>query len=176
MRTSTVIAVVVVVVVVAVAALYASRYIAGSLSGANVYVYLTDKPIQVQHLYVTISSIMFHNVNGGWATCSNASITVDLASLINTSELATSCKLPNGTYNLIFLKVSSIKAVVNGNTVDCTLPSGTFKVPLEPSPIVVNGTSYNVKVDMGAVGNVNITGNGKCIVRPVIRATASKRG
>jgi hypothetical protein len=85
------------------------------------------------------------------------------------------CNPPNGTYNLIFLGVSSVKAVVNGQTYDCMVPSDVIKVPLEPQPIVINGTVYNINVDMGMVNNVNLTGSGKCIVEPVVKATTSKR-
>lgn len=164
------------VVVVLVAVGVVAYLYLHTVPSANVYVYIGDKPMQVQALYVTINSIMFHNTNGEWVTCSNASIKLNLASLVNTSTLVANCKLPNGTYNLVFLYVSSAQATVNGKTYSCKVPSGFIKVPLEPQPMVINGTSsYNVNVDMGAVNNVNITGNGECIVKPVVRASVSRR-
>jgi len=170
---SWVIAVVVVVLAVAAVVGYLSlTYV----KPASVYIYMSDKPTQVQHLYITVSSIMLHNeASGQWYTCSNSTISLDLAQLTSTSQLVAKCNPPNGTYNLIFLGVSSVKAVVNGQTYDCTVPSDVIKVPLEPQPIVINGTVYNINVDMGMVSNVNLTGNGKCIVKPVVKATTSKR-
>jgi hypothetical protein len=84
------------------------------------------------------------------------------------------CTLPNGTYNVIRLDVVNVQAVVNGQTYNCTLPSGKFEVLLEPSPIIVNGTSYDINVDFGAVNSVVIAGNGKCIVIPVIHTMVKK--
>lgn len=149
------------VIVVVIAVAIAVGYVAVKLTGpASVYVYISDKPMQVQHLYVTVSSIMLHNeVSGSWYTCSNASVRLDLTQLTSTSQLVAKCNPPNGTYNLIFLQVSSVQAVVNGQNYDCTVPSGIIKVPLEPQPIAVNGTSYSINVDMGMVNNVNLTGN-----------------
>ncbi|WP_069807977.1 DUF4382 domain-containing protein [Vulcanisaeta thermophila] len=176
-----VIGVIVVVVVIAgvVAYLSMSHMSITPSPGVSsaVYVYLTDKPVKVDHLYVTISQVAFHKEGGGndtWVTCSLTGTTFDLAQLVNASELMSRCSLPNGTYNLIFISVSGVQAVVNGQTYNCTLPSGEFKVPLEPSPIVVNGTSYDVTVDFGAVRNVIITGSGKCLVTPVIHVGVSK--
>lgn len=148
-----------------------------SVSSGQVYVYLSDKPVQVSHLYVTVSEVAFHNEGGGnntWVTCSLTGTTFDLVQLVNTTELMAQCSLPNGTYNLIFISVSGVEAVVNGQEYNCTLPSGEFKVPLGSSPIVVNGTSYDVNVDFGAVNSVVITGNGKCIVMPVIHVGVKK--
>ncbi|PLC65803.1 hypothetical protein B7L70_10055 [Vulcanisaeta sp. EB80] len=149
----------------------------GSSTQSQVYVYLSDKPIKVDHLYVTISKVLFHKEGGGnttWISCPLTSETFDLAQLINTSQLMAQCTLPNGTYNVIRLDVVNVQAVVNGQTYNCTLPSGKFEVPLEPSPIIVNGTSYDINVDFGAVNSVVIAGNGKCIVIPVIHASVKK--
>ena len=168
----TVIAVIVVVVAVAIAVGYMVIKLTGP---ASVYVYVSDKPMQVQHLYVMVSSIMLHNeVSGSWYTCSNASVRLDLTQLTSTSQLVARCNPPNGTYNLIFMQVSSVQAVINGQSYNCSVPSGVIKVPLEPQPIVVNGTSYSINVDMGMVNNVNLTGNDKCLVKPVVKATVTK--
>jgi len=148
-----------------------------SSSTSQVYVYLSDKPVKVDHLYVTISEVAFHREGGGngtWITCSLTSTTFDLAQLVNTSQLMAQCSLTNGTYNIIRLIVTNIQAVANGQTYNCTLPSGRFEIPLEPNPIVVNGTSYDVNVDFGAVSNVIITGSGKCLVMPVIHVAVKK--
>jgi len=148
-----------------------------SAPSSQVYVFLTDKPVKVDHLYVTISKVLFHREGGGnetWVSCSLAGMTFDLTQLVNTSQLMAQCSLPNGTYNIIRLEVVNVQAVANGQTYNCTLPSGRFEIPLEPSPIIINGTSYDVTVDFGAVNNVVITGNGKCIVIPVIHASVKK--
>ncbi|GAB6947316.1 hypothetical protein JCM16161A_14460 [Vulcanisaeta sp. JCM 16161] len=174
--------VVVVVVIGVVAYLMLSGHGIGIISGSTgtisqVYVYLTDKPVKVNHLYVTISEIAFHREGGGnntWVTCSLAQTTFDLVQLVNTSQLVAQCSLTNGTYNIIRLYVTGVQAVVNGQTYNCTLPSGKFEIPLGLSPIIVNGTSYDVNVDFGAVNNVVITGNGKCVVIPVIHVSVRK--
>ncbi|WP_243666372.1 DUF4382 domain-containing protein [Vulcanisaeta sp. JCM 16159] len=144
---------------------------------SQVYVYLSDKPVKVDHLYVTISEIAFHKEGGGnntWVTCSLTQTTFDLAQLVNTSQLAAQCSLTNGTYDIIRLYVTGAQAVANGQTYNCTLPSGKFEIPLGPSPIIVNGTGYDVNVDFGAVNNVVITGNDKCVVIPVIHVSIKK--
>ncbi|MGC8571551.1 MAG: DUF4382 domain-containing protein [Caldivirga sp.] len=174
--------VVVAIVVVVAVAVVAGYILTMLLKPASVYVLISDKPVQVQHLYVTISSVMLHNEGtDSWFTCSiavftlgNASFKVDLASLTSASQLVAKCNPPNGTYNLIFLRISSVQAVINGRTYQCRLPSDVIKVPLEPQPIVVNGSSYSINVDMGMVSNVNLTGNGECIVKPVVRAMVTR--
>ena len=143
----------------------------------QVYVFLTDKPVKVDHLYVTISKVLFHREGGDnetWVSCPLTETTFDLTQLVNTSQLMSRCSLPNGTYNIIRLEVVSAQAVANGQTYNCTLPSGRFEVPLGPSSIIINGTSYDVTVDFGAVNNIVITGNGKCIVMPVMHVSVKK--
>ncbi|WP_291765103.1 DUF4382 domain-containing protein [Caldivirga sp. UBA161] len=168
--------IIIVVIVMVVAVAVAVWYMATRLIGpASVYIYISDKPMQVQHLYVVVSSIMLHNeVSGSWYTCSNASVSLDLTKLMSASQLVAKCNPPNGTYNLIFLQVSSARAVIDGQNYDCSVPSGLLKVPLEPQPIVINGTSYSINVDIGMVNNINLTGNGKCIIKPVAKAIVTK--
>ncbi|MGC8607005.1 MAG: DUF4382 domain-containing protein [Vulcanisaeta sp.] len=177
-------AIVVVIVIIGVVAylMLGGHGIGIILSGttnpiSQVYVYLSDKPVKVDHLYVTINEIAFHKEGGGndtWVTCSLTQTTFDLVQLVNTSQLVAQCSLTNGTYNIIRLYVTSVQAYVNGQVYNCTLPSGKFEIPLEPSPIVVNGTNYDVSIDFGAVNNVAITGNGKCVVIPIIHASTEK--
>jgi hypothetical protein len=181
--------VIILVIIIVIAGVAAYLVLSGAVPGVSirpgatvapssqVYVYLTDKPVKVDHLYVTISKVLFHREGGGnetWVSCSLTGTTFDLAQLVNTSQLMAQCSLPNGTYNIIRLVVVSVQAVVNGQTYNCTLPSGRFEVPLGPSPIIVNGTSYDVTVDFGAVNHVVMTGNGKCIVMPVIHVSVKK--
>jgi hypothetical protein len=156
-----------------IAAVTVAYFILNLPSGYVVHLYIGDRPVTADHLYVTVVSVMFHRVNSSrnpWYTCDNSTHNLDLSKLRGNFTLLANCPLPSGTYNLVFISVSSVNAIINGATYACRLPSSIIKVPLEPI-LVVDGSGRSVYVDMGFLDHVVFTGGGGCIVNPVVRAS-----
>ncbi len=131
----------------------------------------------VSKIYLTIDQIMIHrenndtvNATNDWTTVAiTPSKTIELLSLRNISEhfpqLATA-KLPAGTYNLIFLRVTNAMATMNGVNQTVRVPSGVLKIP-EIRIVISDGGVTNVLIDIG-YESIHLNGNSKdLILRPV---------
>jgi uncharacterized protein DUF4382 len=108
----------------------------------------------VTKLYLTIDQIMVHretNDTGSWVNVSIPSTTIELLSLRNLSEnfpQLAAAKLPSGTYNLIWLRVTNATAIVKGAFWQLRVPSGMIKIP-EIRFTVSDGGVTNILIDIG---------------------------
>ena len=130
--------------------------------------------VTVSKIYLTIDQIMIHRENNDtandtrdWTTIAiTPAKTVELLSLKNLSEnfpqLATT-KLPAGTYNLIFLRVATATATMNGVNQTVRVPSGMLKIP-EIRIVISDGGVTNILIDIG-YDSVHV--NRELILRPV---------
>jgi hypothetical protein len=141
---------------------------AGTLS-----ILMTDPPVVsagVSAVYVTYTNVGLHNSNAGnnsgWMQFNNTG-TVNLMSLVNVSQTIASAKLPNGTYNLIRLDVSSAVVTYDGSNYSASIPSGEITGSIKGG-IQVNGTSAGaIIVDMQPeVINVGTSSSPEFIIRP----------
>lgn len=153
-------------------------------SGSVVLFQLTDPP-QVpngtQALTIAYSSVQAHVIDGnqsGWVTGSGSG-TINLMSLINTSQVIGTGKIPtNAVINIVRFNITSATIVINGTAYNVTVPSGVLSttvtgagrvsqnssVLIDMSPIVVsiftqNTTTFVLVPSVKAVfvGNSNIT-------------------
>src|SRR5712692_931787 len=128
----------------------------------------------VSKIYLTIDQIMIHrenndtaNATSDWTTIAiSPAKTIELLSLRNISEhfpqLATT-KLPAGTYNLIFLRVTNAMATMNGVNQTVRVPSGMLKIP-EIRIVISDGGVTNILID---IGYESVHVNKDLILRPV---------
>jgi capsular polysaccharide biosynthesis protein len=137
----------------------------------KVSIMVKDLPDDWTHVNVTFSEVQIHqaDVNSGWHNLTIASQTIDLAVLLNVSELLASANVGPGNYTQIRLVVDSVTGTMaNGTVVNFTVPSGELKTThpfnvtagqtttltldfdLEKS-IVVNAQGYKFKPVLGSI-------------------------
>jgi hypothetical protein len=139
----------------------------------RVSIMVKDLPDDWTHVNVTFSEVQIHQAdddnNSGWHNLTIASQTIDLAVLVNVSELLASADVGPGKYTQIRLVVDSVTGTMaNGTVVNFTVPSGELKTThpfnvtagqtttltldfdLEKS-IVVNAQGYKFKPVLGSI-------------------------
>ncbi|MBP1357120.1 MAG: DUF4382 domain-containing protein [Sulfolobus sp.] len=135
-----------------------------------VNVYIKDPPSSssnVTLIYLTISSVMLHKVssygNGSWITVSNKTITVRLSSNMT---FLTSAKIPKGSYNEVFLMISSATVQIGGVNVTARIPSGVFKIHIINGMTINGGSTANLLISFPQVTYAN----GQLLISPSITA------
>ncbi len=100
-------------------------------STGRVSIMVKDLPDDWTHVNVTFSEVQIHQADGnnsGWHNLTIASETIDLAVLVNVSELLASANVGPGKYTQIRLVVDSVTGTMaNGTVVNFTVPSGELK-------------------------------------------------
>ncbi len=147
----------------------------------RVSVLLTDGPIdlsEINNLYITFERLYVFPVRDTVSDTTAAPIeilpgpvTLDLLSLTNglTADLGLA-DLPEGTYRgmwLILNEHGSWLIEADGDTHDVKVPSNKVKIFTEFT--VESGVVSEIVIDMDAAASLNQTGNGRYILRPVIR-------
>jgi hypothetical protein len=105
----------------------------------------------------------------GWITIPiTGNQTFDLIKLKGIEELLGTQKLDAGKYTQVRLTVDSAQVTIgNGTPEPATVPSGELKF-VHPFDIVANKTTVIV-MDFDAEKSVNIAGNGKVMIKPVVK-------
>lgn len=134
-------------------------------STGNLNIYIQDPPGNLQNLkiYLTISSIMIHKINGSWITISNKSITVLLTSNIT---FITSARIPAGEYNEVFLEISSAQVEMGNLNISAKIPSGVFKIHIINGMYLKGGSSESLLISFPHV----TFANGEIIISPSVTA------
>ncbi|QKR00132.1 DUF4382 domain-containing protein [Metallosphaera tengchongensis] len=137
------------------------------------YVYLNTGPVSVYvqdapsgfAVYLTVSSIMLHQVNGSWITVSNKTVTFQLSS--NLTQLV-SARVPAGKYNEIFLVIKNASVSLSGYSV--TVPSNVLKIHFISDKDLVVASNLNAQVII-SFPHVSLSA-GSLIISPSITAEA----
>jgi hypothetical protein len=137
--------------------------------------FLTDKPIDLKEVWVTITDIQVHKTGENWINFDASGDSVDLLTLVNREQLLQSKPLEAGTYTGIRLQVSDGHIVdADGNRCDLKIPSGKVEIPLNFK--IEAGNNEEVVLDFNAEKSVHVTQtghNGQCILRPVIHVKSA---
>ena len=167
-RTYAAIIVVIVMIVAAVGAYALLQPATGTMS-----IYVKDDAFAWKHVNVTFSEVRVHQASAdndtGWQTISIENDVIDLAALVNVSELLASSAIPAGKYTQVRIVVESATGMMfNGTHVAFDVPSGelktthpfdlpagdtkrlTLEIDLEHS-IVQNASGWNFKPVLSAV-------------------------
>ena len=148
------IAALIVVIVVVVSAIGAYLLVVQPGKG-KVSVYVKDAPVTStwSHVNVTFSTVQIHAANAsgvsGWLNLSVSVHEIDLASLVNVSELLASGKVQPGKYTMIRLVVTNVTGtMVNGTKVYFTVPSGELKTTHPFNVTAGSTTKLTVDIDL----------------------------
>ncbi|HEY9535204.1 MAG TPA: DUF4382 domain-containing protein [Mucilaginibacter sp.] len=149
----------------------------GSASGnAHVTVKMTDAPGAFNSVILNVKSVVIVTDKGEQTLDVNGGPVDILRFRSGRDTVLAAQDIPAGTIEQIRLVLndSGNRVVVGGVSHDLTTPSGqTSGVKLNVHDSLTAGVSYTIRLDFDAAQSVVLTGNGKYILKPVIRAIAT---
>lgn len=152
---------------------------------ARMTVQLTDAPAEYDAVYIDIQSVQVNpedptdgnGENGegdeGWITINDEPMRVNLLELRNGDTIQIGDEaLETGTYNQIRLVLGpENEVVIDGQSYALTTPSSQQSgLKLNIGAELNEGEIYNLLIDFDAGRSIVQTGNGKYILKPVLRA------
>ncbi|HEY8782492.1 MAG TPA: DUF4382 domain-containing protein [Mucilaginibacter sp.] len=145
-------------------------------STSQVTVKLTDAPGLYDAVNLSIKSVVIVT-DKGEQTLSVSGGTIDILHFRLGKDTVIAAKdIPSGTIQQIRLVLNDTgnSVVVNGTSFNLTTPSGqTSGVKLNVHDTLAAGVAYTITLDFDAARSIVLTGNGKYILKPVIRAIAN---
>lgn len=142
---------------------------------AHVSVRLTDAPGAFSNVFLNVKSVVVVT-DRGQQTLDLKGGVIDILRFRNGRDtLIADADIPAGTIQQVRLVLydTGNKVVVDGVTHDLTTPSGqTSGVKLKVQDVLTAGVAYTLKLDFDVAKSIVLTGNGKYILKPVIRTIA----
>ena len=136
----------------------------------NLVLSLTDQPVELSEVWVTITNIEVHKTGGAWISFDSSEESVDLLTLENREQVLQSAPLEDGKYTGIRLEISEGHIIdAEGERCDLKIPSG--KVQINSNFDIESGQDTEVLLDFDAEKSVHVVRTGKnerCNLRPVI--------
>lgn len=142
----------------------------------HVSVKLTDAPGPYDAVLLSIKSVVIVTDKGEQTLAVGGGIINILDFRLGKDTLLAAQDIPAGTIQQIRLVLNSTgnQVVIGGITYDLTTPSGqTSGVKLNVHDNLTAGVDYTLTLDFDAAQSIVLTGNGKYILKPVIRAVAN---
>jgi len=137
-------------------------------------IWLTDAPVELRHLNITIDSVSAQRVENGNEVWENLTLVggepiyFDLLALQNVTEKLADTTLPSGNYTMIKMHVKTINATYPyGHTANLTLPSWFVRVIVHFEIEEGGYTALLVDMNLDWIA-ISHTGN----LRPVLKADA----
>jgi hypothetical protein len=150
---------------------------------AQLQVYLTDDPAAYDEVIIDVKDVQINvteNANSGWQSLSTvAAGSYDLLKLVNDQDtLLAKSDIPTGTIHQMRLVLGPNNfVVVNGVQYPLQTPSAQQSgLKLNLHQPVSAGILYTITLDFDAAKSVVQTGNGKYILKPVIRTVFNAVG
>lgn len=153
----------------------------GPGSGMGTFVVrLTDAPGEYDAVNIAVDSIRVHyesgDTVGGWYTISRTPAVYNLLAYANGRDTIIAGGLvPPGYYTQMRLYIGSGSEVVkNGISSPLVIPSGSQSgLKLNIQATVVAGVAYELLLDFDAGRSIHVTGNGRYMLKPVIRVVTN---
>ncbi len=142
----------------------------------KVNVKLTDGPGAYDALYLSVKEIQIISSEGQTALAVNANPFNILKFRMGKDTLIASQDIPSGQIKEVRLVLNDTgnSVVINGISYPLTTPSGQSSgVKLKVNEELEAGVAYTMLLDFDAAKSIVQTGNGKYILKPVIRAIPS---
>ena len=144
---------------------------------ADVTMRLTDGPADYDAVYLDIQAVEV--TMSGQSAVTLTPVRPGIYDILHfrngTDTLLMRSDIPSGNIEQIRLKLGSNNSVVvDGQSYALTTPSGqTSGIKLNLNQTLVAGNAYTIWIDFDAGKSVHQTGNGKYMLKPVIRAYSS---
>ena len=151
----------------------------------KVQIKMTDAPGNFDKINLSVKEVVLMAGGKSYTFGANVGIFDILDFRIGTSSpdiLVASGEMPSGeiTEIRLVLNDSGNTIVVNGVSQELKTPSGQssgWKVKLKENPVLVPGVAYTLVLDFDAAKSIVSTGNGKYLLKPVVRGlTAATSG
>jgi len=161
--------------------LVAALIIAGFVIGGTIFqgsnkgiltIRIMDKPVELEHLNVTIDWVRIQDQDENWynLTLKSEPFYFDLLALQNVSETLSETAIPEGNYTMIWMHVLTANATYRDFTdANLTVPSDVIKVLLKPSLSLEGGGQVTVLIDLQPDLN-SIAISQSLNLRPVVKA------
>lgn len=148
-------------------------YHSPSSSTSHVSVMLTDAPGAYDAVILSVKQVVVIT-SGGQQTLNVGGGPIDILHfMLGKDTLLAAQDIPAGSLQQVRLVLNSTgnEVVVNGATYDLTTPSGQESgVKINVHDNLTAGVAYTLLLDFDAAQSIVVTGNGKYILKPVIRA------
>ena len=144
-----------------------------SNESAKLLVYLTDKPANYQKVVIDVKDVQISMNDSSWQSLSGVKAgSYDLLRLVNDKDtLLSNSDIPTGTLQQMRLVLGSNNyVVVDGQNIPLETPSAQQSgLKLNVHQNITGGVLYTLTLDFDAGKSIVATGNGKYILKPVIR-------
>jgi Domain of unknown function (DUF4382) len=132
--------------------------------------FLTDQPVDLKQVWVTITDIEVHKTGGTWIHFAASGDSIDLLTLEGRQTLLEAAPLEQGKYTGIRFFVSE-GHIIDADDERCELkvPSGKIHIPVDFN--IEEGSETSILLDFDAEKSVHVVRTGKkehCNLRPVI--------
>ncbi len=150
---------------------------------ARLQVFLTDDPGDYQAVYIDVTDVLI-NVTGdsasGWQSLSNVKRgSYDLLKLVNDKDtLLANAEIPSGKIHQLRLVLGTENFVkINNQLIKLETPSAQQSgLKLNVQQTINNGVLYKIILDFDVAKSIVKTGNGKYMLKPVIRTVFESIG
>ncbi|MDQ0967934.1 hypothetical protein QFZ20_003337 [Flavobacterium sp. W4I14] len=185
MKTNFVNTILAVFVVIGMTAFYGCKKNESSQGTTKVQIKMTDAPGNFDKINLSVKEIVLVSGDKPYIFAASAGIFDILDFRIGTSNpdiLVASGEMPSGEITEIRLVLNETgnTIVVNGVQQELKTPSAQtsgWKVKLTANPELVEGAAYTLLLDFDAAKSIVSTGNGKYLLKPVVRGiTAATTG
>ncbi len=149
---------------------------------ARIQIFLTDDPANYNAVNINVQDIQINSTDGGdqWQSLANVNRGMyNLLDLVNDKDtVLADATIPSGRIHQIRLVLGDGNTIVeNGVTYPLTTPSAQQSgLKLNIQQDVTEGVIYKLTMDFDASKSVVKTGNGKYILKPVIRTVLESIG
>jgi hypothetical protein len=144
-----------------------------ALGYGKLTILITDKPVALKHLNITIDWVRIQDQDGNWhnLTLKTTPFYFDLLALQNVSETLSETEVPAGNYTMIWMHVLTANATYPDDTcVDLRVPSDAVKILLKPHLKMESGGQVTVLIDLQPDDLNSIAISQSLNLRPVVKA------
>jgi hypothetical protein len=152
----------------------------GGTGTGTLSVRLTDAPAAYDSVVIAVDSVRVHiditDTTGGWYTVSRTPATYDLLQFTGGKDtLIAEGPVPAGYYSQLRLYIGEgSHVVVDGLPIPLFIPSGTQSgLKLNIQTTIVGGVKYVLLLDFDAAHSIVVTGNGRYMLKPVIKVVTT---
>jgi len=183
MKTNTLYPAVLLTLIFSLALLSCSKNENSSSGKAKLQVYLTDAPASYDQVVIDVKDVQINlttDSTGGWQSLSTVKAgSYDLLRLVDDKDtLLANSDIATGTLQQMRLVLGPNNyVVVNGQTIPLETPSAQQSgLKLNIHQDITSGILYTITLDFDAGKSIVTTGNGKYILKPVIRTVFNAVG
>ena len=152
---------------------FASCKKSSSSTTSHLSIGLTDAPGAYDAVILSVKQVVVIT-SGGQATLNIAGGPINILHfMLGKDTLLAAQDIPSGQIQQVRLVLNNTgnRVIVNGTSYDLTTPSGqTSGIKINIHDTLTAGIEYKLLLDFDAAQSIVLTGNGKYILKPVIRA------